>query len=37
MILYPGRHLMGVLECHQLTPPNKKVELNPQAVHEKSG
>ncbi len=27
MILFPGRHLMGVLECHQLTPPNKIVEL----------
>ncbi len=27
MILFPGRHLMGVLECHQLTPPNKMVEL----------
>ncbi len=21
--IHPGRHLMGVLECHQLTPPNK--------------
>jgi hypothetical protein len=21
---------MDVLECHQLTPPNKRVELNPQ-------
>ncbi len=21
MILFPGRHLMGVLECHQLIPP----------------
>ena len=29
---------MGVLECHQLTPPNNMVELkNPQAVCEKSG
>jgi hypothetical protein len=28
---------MGVLECHQLTPPNKMVELNQQAVREKSG
>jgi hypothetical protein len=27
MILFPGRHLIGVLECHQLTPPNKMVEL----------
>jgi hypothetical protein len=27
MILVPGRHLMGVLEYHQLTPPNKMVEL----------
>ena len=27
MILFPGRHLMGVLECHQLTPLNKMVEL----------
>jgi hypothetical protein len=27
MILFPGRHLLGVLECHQLTPPNKMVEL----------
>jgi hypothetical protein len=27
MILFPGRHLMGVLECHQLTPPNKVMEL----------
>jgi hypothetical protein len=27
MILFPGRHLMGVLECHQLTAPNKMVEL----------
>ncbi len=26
MILFPGRHLMGVLECHHLTPPNKMVE-----------
>jgi hypothetical protein len=25
MILFPGRHLMGVLECHQLTPPNNMV------------
>ncbi len=23
---------MGALECHQMTPPNKMVELNPQAV-----
>jgi hypothetical protein len=23
MILFLGRHLIGVLECHQLTPPNK--------------
>ncbi len=30
MILFPGRHLMGVLECHYLTPPNKMVELNAQ-------
>ncbi len=29
---------MGVLECHQLTPPNNMVELKkPQAVCEKSG
>ncbi len=27
MILFPGRHLMGVLKWHQLTPPNKMVEL----------
>ncbi len=27
MILFLSRHLMGVLECHQLTPPNKMVEL----------
>jgi hypothetical protein len=27
MILFPGRHLMGVLECHQLKPPNNMVEL----------
>ncbi len=27
MILFPGRHLMGILECHQLTPPNNMVEL----------
>jgi hypothetical protein len=27
MILFPGRHLMGVPECHQLTPLNKMVEL----------
>ncbi len=27
MILFPGRHLMGVLKCHQLTPPNKMVDL----------
>ncbi len=27
MILFPGRHLMGVLECHQSTPPNNMVEL----------
>ena len=27
MILFPGRHLMGVLECHQLTSPNNMVEL----------
>ncbi len=27
MILFPGRHLMGILECHQLTPLNKMVEL----------
>ncbi len=27
MILFPGRQLMGVLECHQLTPPKKIVEL----------
>jgi hypothetical protein len=37
MILFPGRHLMGVLKCHLLTPPNKMVELNPQAVREKWG
>ncbi len=39
MILFPGRHhLMGVLECQQLTPPNNMVELkNPWAVCEKSG
>ena len=23
MILFLGRYLIGVLECHQLTPPNK--------------
>jgi hypothetical protein len=28
---------MKVLECHQLTPPNKMVQLNPQAVPEKKG
>ncbi len=27
MILFPGRRLMGVLECHQLTPLNKMMEL----------
>jgi hypothetical protein len=27
MIFFPGRHLMGVLECHQLTPPNKILEF----------
>ncbi len=27
MILFPGRQLMGVLKCHQLTPPNKMMEL----------
>ncbi len=27
---------MGVLECQELTPPNKMVELSPQAVREKS-
>ncbi len=27
MIIFPGRHLMSVFECHQLTPPNKMVEL----------
>jgi hypothetical protein len=27
MILFPGRHLIGVLECHQFTPCNKMVEL----------
>jgi hypothetical protein len=27
MTLFSGRYLMGVLECHQLTPPNKMVEL----------
>jgi hypothetical protein len=27
MILFPGRHLMGVFECHQLTSPNNMVEL----------
>ncbi len=38
MILFPGRHLMGVLECHQLTPPHNMVELKkPRAVREKSG
>jgi hypothetical protein len=37
MILFPGRHLMGILECHQLTPLNKMVELNPRAVPEKLG
>ena len=25
MILFLGRYLIGVLECHQLTPPNKIV------------
>jgi hypothetical protein len=34
---FPGGHLMGVLKCHQLTPPNKMVQLNPQAVPEKLG
>ncbi len=28
MILFPGRHVIGVLKCHQMTPPNKMVELN---------
>jgi hypothetical protein len=32
MILFQGRHLMGVLECHQLTPPNKMVELKTQEL-----
>jgi hypothetical protein len=27
MILFPGRHLIGVLDCCQMTPPNKMVEL----------
>ncbi len=36
MTLFPGRHLMGVFECHQLTPPNKMVESNLWAVWEKS-
>ncbi len=27
MILFPGRYLLGVLKCHQLTPPNKMVEF----------
>jgi hypothetical protein len=27
MIIFPGRQLMGVLECYQLIPPNKMVEL----------
>jgi hypothetical protein len=27
MILLSGRHLMAILECHQLTPPNKMLEL----------
>jgi hypothetical protein len=27
MIIFPGRHLMGVFECHQSTPLNKMVEL----------
>ncbi len=27
MIIFPGRHLMGVLEFYQLIPPNKMVEL----------
>ncbi len=27
MILLPGRHLMGILKCHHLTPPNKMMEL----------
>jgi hypothetical protein len=27
MILFQGRHLMDVLECHQLITPNKMVEL----------
>jgi hypothetical protein len=27
MIIFPGRHIMGVLECHQLIPPNKMVEF----------
>ncbi len=26
---------MGVLECHELIPPDKMMELHPQAVHEK--
>ncbi len=37
MILFPGRRLIGSLECHQLTPTNNMVELkNPRAVCEKS-
>ncbi len=27
MILFPGRHLMVVHKCPQLTPPNKMVKL----------
>ncbi len=36
-ILFPGRHLMGILKCHQMTPLNKMVELNSQAVRKKFG
>ncbi len=37
MILFPGRHLMGVLECHQSTAPNKMVELKTHTLCMKIG
>ncbi len=34
-VIFLGRYLIGVLECHQLTPPNKFVLFlaNPNCVH----
>jgi hypothetical protein len=37
MIHFPGKHLMGVIKCHQLTPLNKMMQLNPSAGPEKIG